>query len=353
MSVRLAFVGLGWVVRQVWMPQFIAHGAFEMVAAVDTDPAAADAAAAAWPGLPVVRDLEEVIGGRPDLVVIATPNRLHVPIASALLEKGINVLVEKPVCLDFDEVNRLRVAAEKGKSRIFASRASRLRADVMTLVGLVEAGRLGEIRLVEATWVRARGIPRPGGWFTNRALAGGGVGVDLGWHMLSVGLSLLGFPRVDRAAALMLSDHLGVGSSSAADWRGDGAGGGARDVEDTVHALATMTDGRAIHLHVAWASQKALDVTRVTVHGSRALAALTTTFGFSPNRVGEPSLVVTEAGHETPVPLLREPIGAEYGRQVALLADEIGSPGADDDFVEIEAVVRALQAIYSAAERAS
>lgn len=352
---RLACIGLGWVAREVWLPRFADHGGFTLVGGTDLDEGARIATQARWPGARIGLRSADILDLDPDLVIVAVPNRAHAMVAEELLSHGRSVLVEKPVCLHADEVERLRAAARTGGGRLFPSRASRLRADVLQLSDFVVQGAVGTVRMIELDWVRARGVPRPGSWFTNRDLAGGGVGVDLGWHLLDVGLGLLGYPAPVAGLSSRSGDHIaakpeaGTDLGAAAMWRKDsGLGTGlAVDVEDTIHGLLTTTCGTALQLHAAWASHQPVDVTRVTVRGSAGEISLSTTFGFSPNRIADPSLTLTRNGRRESIAFPREELGAEYGRQVEQIAQALrapldSGPCADPVFDEIASVVAAL-----------
>jgi oxidoreductase len=233
----------------------------------------------------------------------------------------MSVFVEKPLCTTMPELDELGAAARRCRRHVIAGSAATLRADVRALGALVAAGAVGTPTLLELSWARSRGIPRPGSWFTNRKLAGGGALVDLGWHLLEVGLGLLGWPGVEHAA--------GVGSSSflddpawRADWRMDvEAAATPLDVEDTFTGFLAVAGGAGVTIHVAWASHEPLDVTSVRIHGDRATASLRTTFGFSPNRVLEPELVVVEGGEATRHPVEHEPVGREYDRLLDVVDD--------------------------------
>ncbi|WP_343244559.1 Gfo/Idh/MocA family oxidoreductase, partial [Streptomyces sp. SID11385] len=108
--VRVAVAGLGWAGREIWLSRLVAHPAYEVVAAVDTSRTARESVSARWPGVPVLDDLADLTPELVDLVVVAVPNHLHASIACGLLERGIPVFLEKPVCLTAAEADRLAAA---------------------------------------------------------------------------------------------------------------------------------------------------------------------------------------------------------------------------------------------------
>ena len=91
---RIAVVGAG-LIGQAHIAIARASPTVTLSAVVDPSPGAADTAARA--GVPWFRSLDELLAqDRPDAVVLATPNPLHVPQALQCLEAGLAVLLEKP-----------------------------------------------------------------------------------------------------------------------------------------------------------------------------------------------------------------------------------------------------------------
>ncbi|GII66812.1 oxidoreductase [Sphaerisporangium krabiense] len=346
-TVRAAVVGLGWSGRELWLRRLAANPAYQVTALADPDDDALAAAAEIAPGARCARRVEEIGPDLADLAIVAVPNHLHTPTAETLLGNGVSVFVEKPVCLSRPELERLRAAEAASAGRLLAGSAARWRADVGTLRSVVPA--LGRIRLVELSWVRARGIPRQGGWFTERQRSGGGALIDLGWHLLDVGLDLIGRPGIVQACAVTSADLLDDGRWSAS-WRGDRAASGQRDVEDGAAGFLVTDDGVGMFLRTAWASHQPYDLTKIRLHGSAATASLSCTFGFSPTREPTPRLVVHRAGIAEPVPLPQEPVGAEYHRQLEelpLLLAGGGPRGRALD--ETATIISAIESLYASA----
>ncbi|WP_243725981.1 Gfo/Idh/MocA family protein [Actinomadura rubrisoli] len=348
-------MGCGWAGRSIWLPRLAGHPAYEVVAAVDPDPAARDAIGGQ--GVPrVLADLDELERGEVDLAVVAAPNHLHAPVAARLLERGVPVFVEKPVCLNVTEAERLSAAESAGGAILLAGSAAPYRADVRALYAL--AAELGPIRHVDVAWVRARGVPGAGGWFTDRSRSGGGALVDLGWHLLDTVGPMLGTAVFEQVAGAVSADFVNAGYLRA-QWRGDAdaEAPGTGDVEDTARGFLVTEDGVSVSLRASWASHQARDVTRFTVESVSGTAELTCTFGFSSNRQAESVLTRTRHGTTVPVPLPVEPVGAEYSRQLdelpALLADPAGRGAAIGGARRTIAVIERLYGSARAARRAA
>jgi oxidoreductase len=343
---RLAFIGLGWVFTDVWAPM-LDRPDFRVVAVYDPAEAAVETAVATFPDARVLSTVDDLEPSEVDLAVVATPNHLHASIGAELLRRGINVFIEKPVCLSSAEAALLAEAEKEGGSRVQAGTAAYHRADVRAL--REQLPRVGPVRTVELSWVRAKGVPAEGGWFTSEQAAGGGALFDLGWHLITVGMRMLGWPGVWDVVSSVSSDFLhreGFGAS----WHRRGGGGGPANVEDTVHASWRTRTGVFFTLNTAWASHIERDRTTIVVEGADGRIELEGTFGFSPQRAAKSTLLVRSAGQTEEIDVPDEPVGAEYRRQLEmlpmLLADP-GQPGAATG--ESARIVDLIERIYHAA----
>ncbi|OIK02789.1 Gfo/Idh/MocA family protein [Streptomyces monashensis] len=347
MNIRAAVVGFGWAGRELWLPRLTEHAGFDVVAVVDPAPNARAALDAA-PGVPVHPTLDALTARAVDLAVVAVPNHLHAEVAARLLGKGISVFLEKPVCLTSAEADTLAAAERDGGATLLAGSAAPHRGDVDALARLLP--ELGRIRHVDLSWVRARGIPQAGGWFTQRNKAGGGVLFDLGWHLLDTLASLLGPARFTQVVGVTSNDFVGSGTWSAA-WRQDEpAAGACGDVEDTARGFLVRDDGVSVCLSAGWASHEARDETRIQVAGSAGTAELRCTFGFSPNRHPHARLTLTREGTTTSLPVPDEPIGTEYRRQLDGLTEALGDPGRRGRAIgEARTTVRVIEGFYASA----
>ncbi|MFG3516966.1 Gfo/Idh/MocA family protein [Streptomyces bobili] len=317
---RVAVVGLGWVAREVWLPRLVKHPDFEVVAVVDPRPEAVERVGALVAGARVYGGHEELGRGEADLVFVLTPNHTHGALAGHFLRQGLAVFLEKPTGTDFAHLRHLEEAARDGGGRLLLSTAARHRADVGELARLVADGALGTPRLAELSWVRSRGIPGSD-WFARRETAGGGVLVDLGWHVIDALHHLWGASGVRHATALPGSDFL-TRDGWGADWHPGAAALGTADVEDQLTALVA-TERYGMYLRFAWASHETVDRTRLVLHGTTGTAELTTTFGFSPRRVPEATLTLRQEGTERRVPLPPAGVGDEYDLQLDALPAEL------------------------------
>lgn len=127
-----------------------------------------------------------------DLVVVATPNHLHAPIAREALKAGKHVVVDKPFVVDLADGEALiELAHARGRVlSVFHNR--RWDGDFLTVEKLVEGGTLGDIMLAEFHWDRFRPEIKPG--WREEPRDGAGLLADLGPHLVDQALRLFGRP---------------------------------------------------------------------------------------------------------------------------------------------------------------
>jgi predicted dehydrogenase len=93
---------------------------------------------------------------RPDLVVVATPNRTHVPLALAAVEAGIPVVVDKPFAPTVGEGQRLLDRARELGVLLTVFQNRRWDADALTIRRLLDEGVFGTVSRFESRYERWR-----------------------------------------------------------------------------------------------------------------------------------------------------------------------------------------------------
>ncbi|MFI0896721.1 Gfo/Idh/MocA family oxidoreductase [Streptomyces sp. NPDC020983] len=127
-----------------------------------------------------------------DLVVIASPNRTHVPLATAALEAGLPVVVDKPLAATAAEARALAALAEDRGLLLTVFQNRRWDSDFLTLRELLAHRELGEIHRFESRFERWRPQPK-GGWRESGDPGEiGGLLYDLGSHLVDQALTLFG-----------------------------------------------------------------------------------------------------------------------------------------------------------------
>lgn len=128
---------------------------------------------------------------KPDFIIIATPNNLHYPAAKEFLNKGFNVVCEKPLCFEVEEAEELkRLADEKGL--LFAITYAYIGYPMVKQARhIVQSGEIGELTVVMAEYAQdwigeqcEKTDGKPANWRNDPKINGksGAVG-DIGTHI--------------------------------------------------------------------------------------------------------------------------------------------------------------------------
>jgi predicted dehydrogenase len=140
---RIAVAGAGYI-GQAHMGVAQNSASCALSAVVDPSPAAADIAAKA--GVPLYRSLAELIEkDRPEGVVLATPNALHVEHAMVCMQAGLPMLLEKPIAVTVAEGEALVAAADKARARILIGHHRAHSPILAKACEVVASGQLGKL----------------------------------------------------------------------------------------------------------------------------------------------------------------------------------------------------------------
>jgi predicted dehydrogenase len=133
-----------------------------------------------------------------DLVVIATPNDSHLPLASAALLAGKHVVVDKPFTVTLEEARTLVSLAEQKQRLLSVFHNRRWESESLATKAILESGALGEIVHFEAHMDRYRPVVRQR-WREDTG-PGAGLWFDLGPHLIDEALHLFGLPHTINAS---------------------------------------------------------------------------------------------------------------------------------------------------------
>ncbi|HMH15690.1 MAG TPA: oxidoreductase [Edaphobacter sp.] len=133
-----------------------------------------------------------------DLVVIATPNDSHLPLASAALLAGKHVVVDKPFTVTLAEARTLVSLAEQQQRLLSVFHNRRWESESLATKAILESGALGEVIHFEAHMDRYRPVVRQR-WREDTG-PGAGLWFDLGPHLIDEALHLFGLPHTINAS---------------------------------------------------------------------------------------------------------------------------------------------------------
>jgi predicted dehydrogenase len=128
-----------------------------------------------------------------DLVVIATPNESHFPLAAAALRAGKDVVVDKPFTVTLAESRALVEIAAQHKRLLSVFQNRRWYSEVLATREILQSGVLGEVSHYECRMDRFRPNVRQR-WRENPG-PGAGLWFDLGPHLIDQALHLFGMPN--------------------------------------------------------------------------------------------------------------------------------------------------------------
>jgi scyllo-inositol 2-dehydrogenase (NADP+) len=154
-----------------------------------------DEAAVAYPDAKIVRSLDELLAlPEIQLVVIASPNETHAPLAHAAMAAGRDVVVDKPFTTSYAEAVDLVNFAEKSRRFLTVYQNRRYDGDFQAIRELVSAGTLGRIVRFETCYDRFRPNFKPNAW-REKAEPGAGILFDIGPHVIDHAMVLFGLPE--------------------------------------------------------------------------------------------------------------------------------------------------------------
>jgi len=236
----VGIVGLGY--GRAHVAGFQAAGC-KVVALCQRDTAAAAELAVRYGVLQVYSDWHAMLAtARPDIVVIATPPALHLPIMTEAFAAGSHVVCEKPLALTVDEAHRMIAAAQAARRSAIVGFNWRFAPAMQRMKAMVDAGFLGRVFHVNCRWFNAAWVERGAApsWRMDRAVAGYGALGDLGVHLIDLVRWLFG-----DVVRVMASSGVGYPSRTVA--------GGARaaDAEDFSHVVAELRSGATMALTVS------------------------------------------------------------------------------------------------------
>lgn len=272
-KLRIAVIGCGGIAQKAHLPGYERMDNVELVAFCDIREDRAKEVAEKYGVKQVYTDYRDVLNIEGlDAVDICTPNYLHSIIAVAALEKGLHVFCEKPDAVSVEEAEKMKVAAEKSGKTLMVMRNNRYRLTSAYLKQYINDGKMGDIYAARCGWVRRRGIPGRGGWFTTKEQSGGGPLIDLGVHMIDLAMWLMGNPHPVAVSGCTYNKF--ANSEDVADSKesryGDRDANGTFDVEDLAMGFIRFDNGACMQIEFSWASNIEKEHMFVELRGSKS-----------------------------------------------------------------------------------
>ncbi|MBE6542066.1 MAG: Gfo/Idh/MocA family oxidoreductase [Ruminococcaceae bacterium] len=349
-KLRMAFVGVGGMGRK--HVRFCSQNpSVEVVALCDLNPEKCANSIKdnnLNPNTPIYTDFREMIEKEQlDAVDIITPNYYHSVIAIFAFEHGLHVFCEKPDAINAEEAMKMKEASEKAGKVLMVMRNNRYYNNSKHLKTFIDAGKAGEIYCGRCGWVRRRGIPGKGGWFTTKALSGGGPLIDLGVHMIDLSIWLMGNPKpvaVSGCTYNKFAENESRADSEHAAF-GEAQEDGIIDVEDLAMGFIRFENGACLQIEFSWSANIEKEKRFVELRGTKA--------GVYWNDDGTCSIWGEDEITEDPLDIF--PHTGDMGNGHARALEhfvKIILDGAKPDYVPEQGVnmIKILDAIYKSAE---
>lgn len=191
MQKTVVLVGLGYQSTKVHLPAILNSKQLRLIGVVEIDIDRAKS----MPELentPVFSTVEEMLLTiKPDLAVVVLPHHLHFEVTQKLLNQGINVLKEKPLAINVRDAKKLVELAKEKEVLLGVNTQRRLYPHFLRLSEYVE--RVGKVRQIVGNYHFFVDLGEH--WRDKKKYSGGGVVLDMGYHMIDVLISCFGMPK--------------------------------------------------------------------------------------------------------------------------------------------------------------
>ncbi len=193
--IRVGLIGYGYVGKTFHAPLLRSVPGLQLSHVGSTRP---DAVQADLPEAVVRSPDETAVHPDLDLVVIASPNESHFPLAAAALRASKHVVIDKPFTVTLKEARALRVLAEQQGRLLSVFHNRRWDSEILATKAILESGQLGDVSHYECHMDRFRPVVRKR-WREDPG-PGAGLWFDLGPHMIDQALYLFGLPTFVQAS---------------------------------------------------------------------------------------------------------------------------------------------------------
>lgn len=252
-KVRVGIIGTGWI-AEAHLVSYLKQPDVEIVAGADLVEGKAEAFFNRFDmKVKCYRSHKEMLDDESlklDAVSICTYNRTHAECAIYALKKGVNVLLEKPMCVTLEEAVEIRKAEKESGKVLSIGFQPRLDENMKMIKKIVESGKLGKVYYIQTGGGRRRGIPTPfGTTFIEDKTAGIGALGDIGCYSLDMVLNAVGYPK-----PLTVSGYKSNFFGTRPDYYPfNPEYAGKFEVDDFAAAFIRLEGGIVLDFRIAWA----------------------------------------------------------------------------------------------------
>ena len=191
----MAIIGYGLAGRVFHAPLIAATDGLRVVSVVTSSPERQAQVAQELPDAEILASPTELWerAEQHDLVVVAAPNEAHAPLGEEAIDRGLAVVVDKPLAVTSGEAEALVSRSERASTFLTVFQNRRWDSDQLTLARLLAEDRLGTVFRYESRFERWRPSVTAGSWRDSTSSElGGGQLLDLGTHLVDQSLVLFG-----------------------------------------------------------------------------------------------------------------------------------------------------------------
>lgn len=196
-------------------------------------------------GISCFNDYKDLLATDLDILFVCLPNNIAAEVTISGLEKGLHVFCEKPPGKHVEDILKVIETEKRHPSlKLKYGFNHRYHDSIREALKIIQSGELGEVVNLRGVYGKSRVIPFSGGWRSKREMAGGGILLDQGIHM--VDLMRLFCGEFQEVKSFISNDF----------WK--------HDVEDNAYALLKDTKGRIAMLNstaTQWQHKFNLEIT--------------------------------------------------------------------------------------------
>ncbi|MDR1638507.1 MAG: Gfo/Idh/MocA family oxidoreductase [Clostridiales bacterium] len=245
-KLKFAIIGTGWIAES-YIQSIKLMPDIDVVAVADLIPGKAEKFLKRFDaeGPRIYPDHKSLIDNEElDAVCVCTYNTQHAPVAVYALDKGVNVILEKPMTVTVEEAAEVLKAEKRSGKVLSIGFQPRMDENMRQIKRIVESGELGKIYYIQTGGGRRRGIPNS--TFIEKKTAGIGAIGDIGCYALDVVLNAIGYPK-----PLTASGHTSAFFGANPKYNGKDA---ARfDVDDFACGFVRLEGDIILDFRISWA----------------------------------------------------------------------------------------------------
>ncbi len=209
---KVALLGLGDIAQAFHIPAIQSIDNCRIIAACDIDLKVLEIVEEKYNIKSLYLDYRDMLDSESlDIVLISTPNKLHAEHSTYCLGKGLNVLVEKPFALNYEESVQTENAAIANNKSIMCLHHNRFKECSIQSKKIIDSGLIGGIFYAKASILLSDNMPKKPHYLDNTRIGGGPL-YDVGYHLIDLAWWMMGKPKPEYALGKLFK-HESLGNN--------------------------------------------------------------------------------------------------------------------------------------------